>query len=241
MRLTILRAKFWIKHNRSYLAGVAIGLALSPAVVWYQASRSMWFGAISWADQHEGFAAWIQAAGVIFALIIAIAVPVLQENRATKRAQDSAAEAEQEQHRNLLVLVHSVLKLMNALPEWCLLVQHGKTAPSDTRVKQCATLSDLLSRIEIIGIRDYSMIVSLAEIRAGMDAISELLNRASELSRTTPLTVAGELLSGDMTECLERVRSIAPEVQKRCEEYIDLAREFRLRGGPPEPPDENEG
>ena len=174
-------------------------------------------------------AAWVQAIGVIAALGVTIYVALWQHRRTIERDQRLADDTVDARIRDATGLVFKALTAVNTLPSWALLAREYKLKVRDTMPEQLRGLLYLIDKLDFLGLPDFTMTSLLADLRAKLARIVGLMGERTEiLSGLDALVRAGRLAS---------IGEIAIAAREDCEDFIRVAQEYHLRGGPPESSD----
>jgi hypothetical protein len=181
------------------------------------------------AASHNGAgtaAEWASALFVAAAIVVSAKIAQWQYGRTRVDELRRADEADDKQLSDLLRLVWQIQIFANGLPSWALLGEAGRIGINDITPDRASVLSWRLYESKILELKDFAMVTVLGDLRARLKRIAALLNEEPHDSPNL----------GPYSQANRRAAAaIAAEAKRDCDDFIRLAEEYRLRGGPPEP------
>jgi hypothetical protein len=178
----------------------------------------IWNGMVDIADRHEGFAAWVQAVGVIMALVGSFGLAWWERRKKTDDEAKTAKIRESRNLDNVSCIVDRIRTFTLMLSSDALLTRRRESQTNDTIPEEADTLSWLLYESGFEKFQDYNMICIGTDLRAQVKYIARVLN---------PLS----LNTGEPTQnpAWQRAASVAKEANKNCEKFLTAAYEYKLR------------
>ncbi len=154
-------------------------------------------------------AEWASAFFVAAAIVGSAKIAQWQYGRTRVDELRRADDADDKQLSDILRLVWQIQIFANNLPSWVLLGEAGRIEINDVTPDRASVLSWLLG-----------------DLRARLKRIATLLNERPH---------DGPNLGPYLQANRRAAAAIAVEAKRDCDDFIRMAQEYRLRGGPPEP------